>query len=621
MKLREYQSRAVDNVRNALHMHGDTILVAPTGAGKTVIAAAVAKAEKNDDAATRRFKLLFIVHNRRLLKQAAAQFSRYGFRVSAVAGSKADYSGEVVVAMVRMLSNRVALKPKTMAKFTHVIVDEAHRAATKVYDRVFASLAPDCRKLGITATPRRGKRRGIGASFGNNIADVIDIRELLDLGFLVPPRALTASFSSSAVSDTLDRAYAEKSEEKAARVASAAVSNVAACDEVVRWWQEHGEGRRTVVFCTDKTHVANMVASFDDAGIACEGMTDATPEKDRDETIERLESGETLVVVNCQVLTEGFDCPPLSCVVIARPMVSKTLFVQSIGRGLRPHPDTGKLDCLVLDFAQACKRHDMQAELSIRDKTRWNDEEALRFEGDVFSKTCPECRLVVPNGVRQCPSCDHDFVAERVSRRVVAMQSIELAGAETAFVWSHFKGDKFGRYHVSVAGSGTDERQYVFAVTTLDGSKPSVLYRRTSEGTMEVVDADTDARKLLARAHAFVSLFAYMMRRRHRGRFVGARATDPASDKQLAKIKHMARECPVAISEPRTKLQASHAIEFLKHREALIDAVASASVAEASRLIPNDDARRAREAKAAQSVCLADSRLEDWKREKRATGH
>jgi superfamily II DNA or RNA helicase len=126
--------------------------------------------------------------------------------------------------------------------------------------------------------------------------------------------------------------------------------------DVVEHWLRHAERRRTVVFAVDIAHSVHICRELQTSGIKAEHLDGNTPQDERDSILARLVSGETEVVCNCAVLTEGFDLPALGCIVLVRPTKSLLLFLQMIGRGLRAAPPDKK-NCIILDHAGACNRH------------------------------------------------------------------------------------------------------------------------------------------------------------------------------------------------------------------------------------------------------------------------
>jgi superfamily II DNA or RNA helicase len=191
---------------------------------------------------------------------------------------------------------------------------------------------------------------------------------------------------------------------------------------VVDTWLARAGGRRTVVFGVDISHSAALCREFVAKGIPTEHVDAGTPVGERRTVFGRFRSGATQVLTNCMLASYGFDLPELDCVVLARPTKSLVLFLQMLGRGLRPAP--GKTDCLVLDHSGAVHRHgfadedrywtlDGHEDLSAAERQRSNSDAAPKMV------TCPECRCVFTER-SDCPSCGYFFPAK--ARRVNTLE-------------------------------------------------------------------------------------------------------------------------------------------------------------------------------------------------------
>src|SRR5262249_35761750 len=119
--------------------------------------------------------------------------------------------------------------------------------------------------------------------------------------------------------------------------------------DVLENWLRIARGKRTLIFAVNKGHAAALLESFQRQGISAEMLTDEDDELTRDEAIARLESGSTQILLSCFLLSYGTDIPPVECIVLARPTRSLVMYLQMVGRGLRPSPDTGKRDCILID--------------------------------------------------------------------------------------------------------------------------------------------------------------------------------------------------------------------------------------------------------------------------------
>jgi len=401
MLLRPYQEVAVSDACKALDKHNNTLVVAPTGAGKTImLSALVGKRHKSGK------RVLVLQHRDELVSQNKEKFERVNplISTSIVNGTVKHWSGDAVFSMVQTMSRDRNLRDRPL--FDMVVIDEGHHAAAPTYTKVINAVLEDnehAEIVGFTATPNRGDGKGLRGVF-NNCAHQIELATLIREGFLVRPKSYVIDLG---VGDQLDRVTKRGKEydmEEVAAIMDRSVINERIVDE----WQEKAGDRKTVVFCSTVLHAEHVCQAFQRAGILAEFVTGETPKEDRAEMLHDLEFGDLQVVVNVMVLTEGFDAPPVSCIVLTRPCSQKGTMVQMIGRGLRIvdpeiYSDTIKTDCIVMDFGTSIITHgalDEAANLDGKDKA---------VGGDAPTKVCPECESEVAANTRVCPICEHVF--------------------------------------------------------------------------------------------------------------------------------------------------------------------------------------------------------------------
>ena len=435
MLLRPRQRLFVERSLKALGEHGNTIGVAPTGAGKTLMLSAVAgEIVGGSDA-----KACVLAHRDELTSQNRAKFARINpaIRTSVVDAGQKSWDGQVTFAMVPTLARSPNLD--TMPTLDLLVIDEAHHAAADSYRRIIDRARdrnPDCRIYGVTATPMRGDKRGLRPVF-SNVADQIRIGELIAAGHPIPPRTFVIDVGVQGelakvrrTADDFDMAEVER------------VMNKAPITEaIIRHWRDKAVGRPTVVFCAGVDHARAVTEAFCGAGVPAVLVTGAMTEAERKASLEDFTSGRAQVVVNVAVLTEGFDHPPTSCVVLLRPSSFKSTMIQMVGRGLRTvdpreHPGVIKTDCIVLDFGTSTLLHgslEQDVDLDGREP-----------DGEAPSKTCPSCEAVVPLGVTECPLCGHAFERRLASETTplgdFIMSEIDLL-KRSSFRWCDLFGD------------------------------------------------------------------------------------------------------------------------------------------------------------------------------------
>lgn len=353
--LRPYQQASLDavvsNYRLGLRRQ---IIQSPTGSGKTVIFSHIPEVMRNDLSG----QTLVLVHREELIQQNAEKLRHYNPELKVdieQADQFADPTADIIVASVATLGRKVS---KRRQRFNWdaikiCIVDEAHHSTASTYKTILEEggfLADGSNKLllGVTATPNRADGTPLAEIyqeivFRYPLRQAITDKWLCDLtGFRVDTRTsldavhmVAGDFKQDELADTVNTAERNQL--------------------IVKTWMERAANRHTVVFTVDIQHAIDLAAMFQEYGVKAEAVWGV--DADRADKISRHKSGVTQVLTNCGVLTEGYDDPGISCVILARPTKSSLLFQQMIGRGTRLRE--GKENCLVLDVVDSSSRHSL----------------------------------------------------------------------------------------------------------------------------------------------------------------------------------------------------------------------------------------------------------------------
>lgn len=344
MELRPYQEEA----RQAIEKQWEdgvkkTLLVLPTGCGKTIVFAKV-----TEDQVRRGKRVLILAHRGELLEQAADKIGK-ATRLSC-AVEKADQTCigswfRVVVGSVQSLMREKRLNQFPEDYFGTIIIDEAHHCISGSYQKVLGHF-PEARVLGVTATPDRGDMRNLGEVF-ESLAYEYTLPRAIREGYLSPIKAMTIPLKLD-----LSGVAIQSGDFKAGDIATALDPYLyRIADEMAKYCRE----RKTVVFLplvktSQKFRDILLEKGFRAAEVNGES-------KDRAEILEDFDQGKYNVLCNSMLLTEGWDCPSVDCVVVLRPTKVRSLYSQMVGRGTRLHP--GKEHLLLLDFLWHTERHEL----------------------------------------------------------------------------------------------------------------------------------------------------------------------------------------------------------------------------------------------------------------------
>jgi DNA repair protein RadD len=369
--------------------------VAPTGAGKTVIASDLIKR-----LVAKHKRSLFLAHRREIIQQTSRKLHRNGVShgiIMAGASGELRPQAAVQVASIDTLRARAlnrAVIPLPMADI--IFIDEAHHARALTYERVVESY-PKAAVIGLTATPCRGDGRGLGNVF-TQLIECPQVEELIGLGVLVRSRVYAP------VDPDLTGVRTQNGDYVIHQLASR-MNTGKLVGDIVTHWLQYGERRRTVTFGVDVAHSVHIRNEMMRAGVRAEHLDANTPISEREAILARLASGETELVTNCMVLTEGWDMPEVGCCILARPTKQMGLYRQMIGRVLRSAD--GKQDAIILDHSGACYRHGLPEDhvewTLAMDRRAANPTHEKRKVGSEFTlRECPEC-----NALMAIPPCGH----------------------------------------------------------------------------------------------------------------------------------------------------------------------------------------------------------------------
>jgi superfamily II DNA or RNA helicase len=378
MKLRDYQEEVL-RISKQKWDAGVTrqLLALPTGSGKTCIFASLPKHHQIKG------KMLVLVHRDVLAKQNKEKILRWnpGLHLKEEAyiemGEK-EYEGweEIVIAGVQTLgrANSQRLLKFDPNSFDVIVCDEAHHSVAETYIRVFGhfGLFDDSNKkllLGVTATPFRADDKELLPHLYQEIIYDMPILQAIDKGWLCDIRSYRIQTEAN-LDPIITRAHADDFPESQLEEA---INNRLRNSLVAREWKKLAGNRRTIAFAVTVRHAKELAAAFRDYGVEAKAVWGDDPEREQKKVDHQ--DGRLQVLCNCGILTEGYDDCAIECIVMARPTLSRLLFVQMIGRGTRIEKFPGdidnlvearlnglpitKPDCTVIDFVDNTTKHDL----------------------------------------------------------------------------------------------------------------------------------------------------------------------------------------------------------------------------------------------------------------------
>jgi superfamily II DNA or RNA helicase len=392
MQLRDYQAKAIQDLRDAYRDRSKApLLVLPTGGGKTVIFSYAAQ-----QAVARGSKVLILVHRKELIEQTSEALTRLGLLFGIIAAKHKQSDALVQIASVATLVKRLS---NTKWRPDLIIIDEAHHAVAGSWQKIL-----DCynkaRLLGVTATPKRLDGRGLKSYFDSLVLGP-SVKSLTEQGYLSPvkcytvPRSIdrkTLLTTHSIGGDYAPNEAAQKLEEFGTN------------GEAVKEYSKHCPGKPAIAFCCNIQHSELMAKRFRDAGFRAAHLHSKTSPHARKGLIEYLGNGELDVLTSCNIVNEGTDIPVVTAAILLRPTKSEALYLQQVGRVLRPAP--GKDHALILDCVGNVLTHGLPGqdrEWSLEDKKK----------NAPACKECPNCYAVISSLLQVCPECGHEFIVEQ----------------------------------------------------------------------------------------------------------------------------------------------------------------------------------------------------------------
>ena len=399
-ELRDYQRALLDRVQEKLRPSSARVMMQlPTGGGKTVIAGSLLAAWLRNGR-----KAAWITHRKELVDQTRKVLNE-DHNIPAMpapqwhSGTAAPAQSQSVILFMAQTVGQRMKKAAVWSKYTKddlLVVDETHHAPADGWERAIEQWPG--RILGMTATPwRASEQEGFDHLFdelvcGPQTADLQAESHLCQARVQMPPDTQRIRGGKKVVAGDYTRGGIEAANTREVMTARA-----------LDFWQEQAGGRQTIIYAVSSRHAENLLAVFKAQGIPTALLLGETPLDKRARYIAAFRQKTLKVLVNVAVATEGFDLPDASCVMMARPTKSLSLYLQMVGRGLRPKANGG--NCLILDLAGNAIEHGLPEER--RHWSLWA--RGKQAGGDAPVIWCEQCRTVSPAAAHQCSNCNAPF--------------------------------------------------------------------------------------------------------------------------------------------------------------------------------------------------------------------
>jgi superfamily II DNA or RNA helicase len=423
-QLRSYQIADLDRVLDALDAarRGRVVYQAPTGSGKTVLFADLISQE----VAANGRRALVLAHRIEIVEQVSAALEALEVNHGIIAPDYPHTDELVQVGSVMSVVRRL----KRMRPPFLIVIDEAHHSAAGTWQKIIAAF-PDSYILGVTATPRRLDGKPLDDTYDDLVVGP-SIAKLIDLGYLAPCTVFTPPTNPD-----LSKVHI-RAGDYAIEQLSAVMSRGMIVRGAVEEYQRLCDGDPAIAFCVDIKHSKLVANAFRAAGYRAEHVDGDTSPQLRRELIADLGRGRIDVLSNCQLISEGLDVPGVAAAILLRPTQSLTLYLQMVGRALRPAD--GKDEAVVLDHAGNVYRHGLPTA-----NRRWSlhGKQLQTAPGNKLVR-CPNCGAINSRGLDECEHCGAELVHHRAPRVEVAGRMLVEAVEVPVTDWDIAKMGKRG---------------------------------------------------------------------------------------------------------------------------------------------------------------------------------
>lgn len=346
--LRDYQQLAKEEIFSKWNRVDNILYQMPTGTGKTRLFTSIIRdisiwgLRHNIN-----YRILIIAHRSELIEQSSRSLDKYRIKHGVLAGTmkdKRDLTQAIQVASIQTITHPANQCMIDDLKFDFIIIDEAHHAVANSYQKLW-EYCPDAKKLGVTATPWRMNNSGFAQIFDAYIPSM-SIKDFIQKGWLATYQYYSIPTSSELVKsiESIREFDIEGDYKNSALVEVCDTSRIRA--QLYDSYEKNVLGKKGIIYSISREHSEHICLQYRSRGVAIENIDSKTPAKLREKVIQAFRKGEIDIIVNVDIFSEGFDCPDIEFIQLARPTKSLVKYIQQVGRGLRKNGDK---KCIILD--------------------------------------------------------------------------------------------------------------------------------------------------------------------------------------------------------------------------------------------------------------------------------
>lgn len=348
ISLRNYQQEAKEKIFSLWNHVNNVLYQMPTGTGKTRLFTSIIRdiniwGLRNQHS----LQILIIAHRSELIEQIDKSLEKYHIKHGIIAGTlkhKRDLTSTIQVASIQTITSYYYKQTVQDLNIDFIIIDEAHHAMAKSYTKLW-ELYPNSKKLGVTATPWRMNNEGFKKNFESFLPSM-SIKEFMKCGWLAPYKYFSIPQNSKIqrTLDSINEFDIEGDYKQCALEQAMDKEHIRA--QLFDSYKKFAYGKKGIIYSISRTHSKHICEKYRNEGVRIVYIDSNTPTKEREELVYKFRNGELDIIVNVDIFSEGFDCPDIEFIQLARPTRSLVKYIQQVGRGLRKN---GNKECIILD--------------------------------------------------------------------------------------------------------------------------------------------------------------------------------------------------------------------------------------------------------------------------------